>query len=157
MDTLVASLMLWIGANSAYDTNALPMPHVQIMTPAQLTAEYYTSSGLPAAARPDIDPRVMALYDFEAPPHGRIYIIDPALTEGMRPGEDPLDNPVFQERLLHELVHHVQRLSGAYDEFKCPAQGEIEAYRLGGVFLERRHADDPLPNRAFWARIYSRC
>ena len=157
MEALVASLMLWIGANSAYDTMNMPPPEIQIMSPAQLTEEYYSGSGFPADARPDVDPRVMALYDFEAPPHGRIYVIDPALTEGARAGEDPLENPVFQERLLHELVHHAQRLSGAYDDFLCPAEGELEAYRLGGLFLKRRHAEDPLPNRAFWARIYSRC
>lgn len=157
METLVASLMLWIGANSAYVTTGVPAPEIRLVTPAQLTQEYYAGSGLPASARPDVDPRVMALYDWEAEPHGRIHIIDPALTEGMRAGEDPIENPVFQERLLHELVHHVQRQSGAYAHYQCPAEGEREAYRLGGLFLKRHHAEDPMPNRAFWARIYSRC
>jgi hypothetical protein len=125
------------------------------MTPAEITAEYYDAAGVAAASRQAVDPRIMALYAFEDGPHGAIYVIDPALTEGA--DDDPLGNPIFQERLLHELVHHVQRHTGAYDRFACPAEGEVDAYRLGGLFLKQRRVEDPLPNRNFWARVYSRC
>jgi hypothetical protein len=51
----------------------------------------------------------------------------------------------------------VQYRTGAYDRFLCRAEGEVDAYRLGGLFLRQRHVEDWLPNRAFWARVYSRC
>ena len=38
--------------------------------------------------------------------------------------EEWLGTPIFQEQLLHELVHHVQYQSGAVDQFPCPADGE---------------------------------
>ena len=44
-----------------------------------------------------------------------------------------LEDPVFQEQLLHELIHHVQYQTGATADFPCEAFGEMEAYLLGGV------------------------
>jgi len=155
MSETVAFLIHWIALNSDYATANLPSPKVVTMTPAEITAEYYDEAGLALADRRGVDPRIMALYAFEDGPHGTIYVIDPALTEGA--GDDPLGNPIFQERLLHELVHHVQYRTGAYDRFLCRAEGEVDAYRLGGLFLRQRHVEDWLPNRAFWARVYSRC
>ncbi|WP_425426577.1 hypothetical protein [Antarctobacter heliothermus] len=64
---------------------------------------------------------------------------------------------MFREILLHELVHHVQRNTGLWDEWACPAIGETEAYRLGGRYLRQTRTADPLPNRNFWAAIYARC
>lgn len=155
MPETVAYLLQWIALNTGHVTADLPLPEVVTMTPAEITAEYYGAAGLAAAGRQAVDPRIMALYAFEDGPHGTIYVIDPVLTEGA--DDDPYGNPIFQERLLHELVHHVQRQTGAYDRFLCVAEGEIEAYRLGGTFLRQRNVMDPLPNRNFWAAIYSRC
>lgn len=67
------------------------------------------------------------------------------------------ENPILTERLLHELVHHLQFQSGATDSYLCPAQGELEAYRLGGLYFKQRYIEDPMPNRRFWAHVYSRC
>jgi hypothetical protein len=155
MPELVAFLMRWITLNSGYDTQDVPQPDIFMMTPAAITAEYYDAAGVDPASRRPVDPRVLALYSFEDGPHGAIYLLapDPAET----PADDPLDDPYFQERLLHELVHHVQRHTGAYDRFLCRAEGEIDAYRLGGLFLRQRRVEDHLPNRNFWARVYSRC
>lgn len=111
MPELVALLFQWITLNSAYSTGNLPPPAVVAMTPAEITAEYYDVSGIVAASRQPVDPRIIALYAFEDGPHGTIYVIDPALTECAE--DDPLGNPVFQERLLHEVVHHVQKHTGA--------------------------------------------
>jgi hypothetical protein len=157
MEDLAALLLFWIGANSDYDTRNLPLPEIVEMSPRELTDEFYGGSGLRGAQRPSVDPRIMALYSTDEGLHGRIYIIAAHLTDGLQPGEDPLENPVFQERLLHELVHHVQHRTGAADAYLCNAAGEMEAYAMGGAYLDAIHADDPLPNRNFWARIYSRC
>lgn len=67
------------------------------------------------------------------------------------------DDRVLTERLLHELVHHLQFQTGVNKTFKCLAYSELEAYRLGGLYFKRRHIEDPMPNRNFWAPIYSRC
>jgi hypothetical protein len=154
MPELVAFLMQWISLNSEYSTIDVPPPEIVLMTPAEITAEYYDAAGVDAASRRPVDPRVLALYAFEDGPHGTVYLLGP---EPADPGDDALGDPYFQERLLHELVHHVQRHAGAYDRFRCRAEGEVDAYRLGGLFLSQRRVEDHLPNRAFWARVYSRC
>lgn len=153
MDTLAAALMAWIAANSPYETADMPLPAIELLTPEALTAEYYRDApqNIPASR---IDARIIALYSHEDGPFGTIFLLDP---QPAWPGDDPTEDFVFQEQLLHELVHHVQRMSGVMDRWQCRNQGEREAYRLGGLFLTRNHATDPLPNRAFWGEIYSRC
>jgi hypothetical protein len=47
--------------------------------------------------------------------------------------------------------------SGAYARFDCPAQGEFDAYRLGGIYLRQLGVPDPLPGRMVWMRRYSAC
>ncbi|WP_425092822.1 hypothetical protein [Tropicimonas sp. S265A] len=156
MNEVLAALMLWISANTAYDTTGMPLPEVIEMTPQELTAEYYTDAPQLMPAK-GVDERIQALYSIEEGPHGRVYILDADLVPGAADGDDAYDNPLFREMLLHELVHHVQHVSGVADSYLCPAQGEVEAYRVGGVYLKQVHADDPMPNRAFWAHMYSRC
>jgi len=147
MGELVAALLLWIGAHTAYPVEGIPLPEVRLVSAREITAEYYAEAQLSAYERPEVDERIWALYDMEGGANGIVYVVN----------DQPLDDVLFQERLLHELVHHVQRVNGAYDRFLCRAQGEREAYLLGGKFLKERHAEDPLPNRNFWAAMYSRC
>lgn len=157
IEEIVLTLLLWIEANSDYETAGLPPPAVVQMTPEELTAEAYRDNpNLVPASR--VDDRVLALYNFEEGENGTIFVLGAEWTDdGAAPDANPITDPVFQERLLHELVHHVQRLTGAYDAFPCRSYGEREAYELGGAFLKQRYARDPLPNRIFWSRIYSRC
>jgi hypothetical protein len=157
METLIASLMLWITTNSAYDTTGMPSPAVVFLSPRTLTSQFYAGTGIEPPARPEVDGRLRALYDFGRGPNGAIFVLVPDYVEGRQGGEGLFENPAFQEILLHELVHHAQRLSGAYDDFACRAEGEREAYRLGGVYLRQRHAEDPLWNRAVLAHLYSQC
>ncbi len=156
MDVLLAALMLWITANSDYSTEHMPLPSVVVMTAEELTREYYTDSPqlLPAN---HIDERVLALYAFDDGRDGTIYVRDCRNDGALNSGADDCDDPAYQERLLHELVHHVQRLSGVMENFPCRNFGEKEAYLLGGRYLKARYATDPLPNRNFWAHMYSRC
>jgi len=156
MEMLIEILLAWIGKNSDYDTSALSRPVVVEMSAEQITREMY--SDVPdLVPTSGIDQRVLALYSWDEGTTGTIYIVRAEDTEGAQAGEDPLDNPVFQERLLHELIHHVQFRSGAYDRFPCTSFGEKQAYLLGGLFLKQRHVTDPLPNRNLLAHIYSRC
>lgn len=59
--------------------------------------------------------------------------------------------------VLHELIHHAQFDSGAYDTYSCRNYGELEAYTLGGKYLKDRYVTDPLPNRDVREHMYSRC
>ena len=156
MEALIEFLLAWIGKNSEYDTAALPLPVVIELTAEQITREAYSDQPdlIPVSG---IDHRILALYSWEDNETGTVFILRAADTEGIQSGEEPLENPVFQERLLHELVHHVQYWTGAYDTFQCKSYGEKQAYELGSLFLKQRHEQDPLPERNFLLRIYSRC
>lgn len=156
METIALMLMLWIGNNSEYNTADIPLPEIVEMTPKEITIEAYTDhpEKIPEGG---VDPRINALYSYEDGPNGTIYIIAADLTEAIGDTETPFENPIFQERLLHELIHHTQRLSGSLHLMPCRNFGEKEAYLMGGEFLRRQNVSDPMPNRNFWAHIYSRC
>jgi len=142
LEKLVALLMIWIAENSGYVTASLPAPEVVEMSPREQTLEAY--GGDPEAVpEGGIDDRIFSLYAFEDGPNGTIYVLGAKWTEGgAAQDEESWQNPVFQEHVLHELVHHVQRLSGAYDTFPCRNYGEKEAYILGGKFLRQRYVED---------------
>ncbi len=172
MEQLISSLMIWISANTSYNVSNISHPEVRLLSPHEMTEEYYSGTDAP---RPEsgIDSRVFALYSQDDASNGVIFLLDPRLnneltTESVGAATlalnrsaplhtDWLENPVFQEQLLHEMIHHVQYQSGTINDFPCPAYGEKEAYLLGGLYLTRRHANDPLPNRKVLAHMYSRC
>ena len=61
-------------------------------------------------------------------------------------------DPMFQVVLLHEMVHWVQDVSGAWDDYECSAATERTAYELQRDWLvEQGH--DPWPNDlTIWMR-----
>lgn len=172
MEQLIAALMVWISANTSYKVGDIRQPEVRLLSPHEMTEEFYSGTDVP---RPEsgIDSRVFALYRQDEESNGVIFLLDPRLNNELTTESvdadasatdrsallhaDWLENPVFQEQLLHELIHHVQYQSGAVKDFPCPAYGEKEAYLLGGIYLNKRHANDPLPNRKVLAHMYSRC
>lgn len=157
MKEIALILLAWLGDSSAYDTADIPLPEIIEMSPSELTAEAYSDDPhlMPATG---VDDRILGLYNFEAGDHGTIYVLSASYTDdGAAPDPPAWTDPIFQERLLHELVHHVQHVSGAYSAFACRNFGERDAYALGGRFLKDNHARDPLLNRNFWAHLYSRC
>lgn len=175
MESLIQALLIWIASNSRYSVDDIPTPTVLFLTPQEITAEYY---GDHTDLIPDngIDDRVLALYDATAGDNGAIYLrrvknnLAPVRIGTQvnihaefslpSPTSDPeifRDDPILTERLLHELVHHVQFHSGEIENFPCRAHGEIEAYALGGLYFKKRYIEDPMPNRNFWAHVYSRC
>lgn len=155
MDALIDALLDWIADNSDYSTE-VPHPIVLQLTPQELTRELYTGVAhlIPEGG---VDDRVNALYAFDDGPHGTIYILRAEGYADAAHFDDPTDNPLWREVLLHELVHHVQWQTGEAETWACPAQGERAAYALGGQYLHQAHARDPMGNRAFWGHLYSRC
>ncbi|WP_210527785.1 hypothetical protein [Rubellimicrobium arenae] len=156
MDPIIDALLAWIGENSAYDVAGLPRPAVVLLAPGDLTREYYAAA--PQLLPEDgVDDRLLALYSAEDGPDGTLYLLAPRHVPDAGRWDDPTDNPLFREIVLHELVHHVQWQTGAAETWPCPQFGEQEAYTLGGIYLRQVHAADPIPNRGFWARTYSIC
>ena len=43
---------------------------------------------------------------------------------------------------VHELVHFLQRVTGAMDKFQCPAESELEAYNLTADWAEEMGEKD---------------
>lgn len=156
MDPILDALLAWIERNTDYEATALPRPALVLMAPEDLTVEYYSAA--PQLLPEDgVDDRLLALYSAEDGPHGTLYVLAPQHVADAQHWADPAENPLFREIVLHELVHHVQWQSGAAEAWPCSRFGEEEAYRLGGRYLRERHAEDPIPNRNFWGRVYSRC
>ena len=156
MDPLLDALLAWIERNTDYDTADLPRPAIVLMDPEELTVEFYSAA--PQLLPEDgVDDRLLALYSAEDGPHGTLYVLAPRHVADAEYWEDPAENPIFREIVLHELVHHVQWQTGTADDWPCPAFGEREAYLLGGRYLREVGATDPIPNRNFWAHAYSTC
>jgi hypothetical protein len=155
MEALILSLLHWIGAHSEYETARLPAPPVVLLSPAALTARVHGKHG--NATEGDVDPRILGFFSLAAETMGTIYLIRPEETPGADQYADPTENPIFRERLLHELVHYAQHASGDMARFRCPSQGELAAYRLGGNYLRELHVPDPLRHRDWLARAVVQC
>jgi len=184
MEAIVNALLLWIAANSQYNVDNVAIPSIVFVSREEITAEYY-SDHPEFMPKSGFDDRIWALYDAESIENGQIFLRLEELADASAGGllNDPEfistslkketqsikqnhaesfqqqfeQNPIMMERLLHELVHHVQFQTGANESFPCPAVGEKDAYQLGELYFKQRHIEDPLPNRNFWAHIYSRC
>ncbi len=156
MEQLALSLLLWIAAHSTLAVAGLNPPPIVLLNPEQMTALYYQQAGMPSTA-PKVDTRVQGYFDWSGDSRGVIYLVRPQDTPGANAYTDPADNPLFRERLLHELVHFAQHATGSYERFDCPAQGEFDAYRLGGIYLRQLGVADPMPGRMAWVRRFSSC
>lgn len=153
MDSLLEALLQWISDNSSYITKGIQLPTVVEMTRSQITNEFYTDHPNQAPSN-GIDHRIKALYNAEKQ---ILYVIQAKQMEYVDEFDSPTDNPAWREIVLHELIHHVQWQTGYVKDWQCERYGEKDAYLLGGKYLKQRASDDPLPNRIFWANIYSRC
>lgn len=155
MEALILTLLQWIGAHSEYATANLPPPPVVLMSAAALTNRVQGKSG--AAKASDVDPRLQGFFSLAPDTLGTIYLINPEDTPGADRFADPTENPIFRERLLHELVHYAQHASGEMASYRCPSQGEFAAYVLGGAYLRELHVPDPLRHREWLARAVMQC
>jgi len=156
MDAVVAMLMTWLVNNTDLEAHDVPLPLVVELSAEALTREYYTDQAalLPASG---VDDRIQALYAWGDGENGTIYVLHSSQADVPLSQETGWDNPIFQERLLHELVHHVQFHTGRYEYFACKKEAEKTAYLYGGLFLKQQNVKDPLPNRRVLAHLYSRC
>ncbi len=158
MDTLATTMLIWLAANSDFDVVHHGPPPIRLLSPEALTSLYREQNGVNAGeGAAKIDRRVQGYFSWTHAPNGVIYLVTPQDTPGAAWHADPTDNPLFRERLLHELVHYAQHVGGAYAKFDCPAQGEFDAYRLGGIYLRQLGVPDPMPGRMGWVRRFTAC
>ena len=150
IETLMGSLMMWIAANSTYDTANIGQPNVLLVSAKAITAEYYSEAPEHAPVG-GVDPRIKALYTPLEGENGTIYL------RFTGEPDELYDDIVTQEILLHELVHHVQWQAGVAETWRCQNEGELEAYALGAEFLRQESYQDHFLSRRAWAQIYSAC
>jgi len=156
MDLLLDALLAWLGENADYDVAGVVHPEVVVMSREALTDRYY-SGARHLTPEDGVDERLNALYAAGDGPAGTIYILAPALAPEAEAFDDPAQNPVWREYLLHELIHHLQWQTGEVEGWACLREGERAAYLIGGRYLRDTGTPDPLPNRPFWAHFYARC
>jgi hypothetical protein len=153
IEQIAVALLMWIASHSSFQTaGQLPPPPIVLTTVEELTALVRQRSGVAPGEAGEWN--VYGYLSLDEDDHGTIYVVRPADTPGAELFVDPADNPIFRERLLHELVHYVQYATGALSGLQCPSMRELAAYYLGGVYLKERAVADPLPDRmlfAFWA------
>jgi hypothetical protein len=158
MDHLVMTLLLWLATNSSYQVAEHAPPAVKLLTPAALTALVRERSGIAAEpGEPEVDARLNGMFVPIDGPRGTIYLVRAEDTPRAAEHPVPSDNPVFRERLLHELVHYAQHASGEAANYRCPSQGELAAYRLGSFYLRQLGIADPMRNRRAVAFMQTLC
>jgi hypothetical protein len=153
MEQVAAALLVWIAAHSSYPVAQLAPPPVVLLTPQALIAQVERDEGV--AAQHGSDLRLQGYFKPDSAGGGTVYVIRPEDTPGAAAHADPADNPLFRERLLHELVHYAQAATGRH--FRCRSQGEVDAYALGGQYLKEHGVPDPLPERRLVARMVQMC
>ncbi len=109
MTELMFSLMLWLGANTSYNTTQ-ELPNIVFTTQHNMCALY----GIHVKSRCD-DARLRGFYDKK-------------LTIYLDVDFDTRD-PHERSQLLHELVHYVQWANGQQTS-TCLGHLELEAYNL---------------------------
>ena len=119
MKELLMALMLWIGANTDYNTD-FPLPEVIRMDKAPLEYQYFKGEA----------PKDSDIHGFYNLKDKKIYIR----------GEYPLNHSWAQGLLLHELFHYVQDMNNI--KFECVAEMEKEAWPLQKEYLKDIHKFD---------------
>jgi hypothetical protein len=128
METLLASIVLWLSANFGLPANA-DYPRVEFVAPSKIISLRY--KGLAGAQRHDLA-SADALRD-------TVSIYDDAqktvyLPEGWT-GRSPAELSI----LVHEMVHHLQNIGQL--KFECPQEREKVAYEAQAQWLALYKSD----------------
>ncbi len=140
MHELVASLLLWIGANSTLAVSPAPGPAVELVPGPVLARILFDGDVPPAFATGEL--RVEGAYIHEERAVYLAHDVDLATTAG-------------RGVLLHELVHYVQLAGGTDTQVRCQAELEADAYRLQARYLAQ-HGERPPFSARHVAKV-SRC
>jgi hypothetical protein len=109
MDALLTTIALWLTANFALPATSAH-PRIAIVPPTEIAARHYCPS---SQAAPSGSGQIVAVYDGA---QATIYL--PTGWTGGTPAELSV--------LVHELVHHLQKMANL--AYECPAAREELAY-----------------------------
>ena len=135
MKEILTALMIWLGANTTFDTNH-DIPNVLFLTQTQMEELYY-----PEGKKDNFPNQLHGLYDKES---NTIILPD---TWDRR---DPWDMGV----LLHEMIHYLQDVNK--HEFQCTAEMERDAWPIQQKYLQEQH-DYVWDYDGLWYMVISTC
>ena len=134
MKEILTALMIWLGANTAFDTNH-DIPKVLFLTQTQMEELYYPED------QEKMPNKLHGLYDRES---------DTIILSETWDRRDPWDLAV----LLHEMVHYLQDMNKV--EFECTAQMERDAWPIQQKYLKQQH-DFTWEYDGLWYMVVSTC
>ena len=117
MKEILTALMIWLGANTPFDTNH-DIPKVLFLTQTQMEELYYPED------QEKMPNKLHGLYDRES---------ETIILSETWDRRDPWDLAV----LLHEMVHYLQDMNKV--EFECTAQMERDAWPIQQKYLREKH------------------
>lgn len=128
METLLATLVLWLRSNTEVDIHELPAIH--IASPEELEARY----GVP------------------------VYGLYSGTTRELWISSDvDLTTQTGASVLVHELVHHWQTESGKLAEYECLRASERLAYDIQTQYLRDKEQPVPRYLNGFSVLVLSSC
>ena len=132
MKEILIALMIWIGANTDYNTD-VPLPVVEFKTQVEMEGLYYGERK-----------REGDLYGFYN--LKKNVIILPDTWDSARPFDLGL--------LVHEMIHYLQDVNEI--QFQCVAEMEADAWPLQKQYLENVH-EFHWEYNGLWHLMISQC
>ena len=134
MKEILTALMIWLGANTAFDTNH-DIPKVLFLTQTQMEELYYPED------QDKFPNQLHGLYDKQSD-----TIILPDTWDRRKPWDLGV--------LLHEMVHYLQDMND--HKFGCTAEMERDAWPIQQRYLKERH-DYDWDYDGLWYAVISTC
>ena len=134
MKEILTALMIWLGANTSFNTNH-DIPNVLFLTQSQMETLYYPEG---EKKTPN---QLHGLYDRES---------DTIILPETWDRRDPWDMAV----LLHEMVHYLQDMNNI--KFNCTAEMERDAWPIQQKYLKEQH-DYVWEYDGLWYMVISTC
>ena len=133
MKEILTALMIWLGANTPFDTNH-DIPKILFVTQAQMEEMFYTGSN-------KMPNTLHGLYDKES---------DTIILSDQWDRRKAWDMGV----LLHEMVHYLQDQNNM--KFRCPAEMEKDAWPIQQKYLKEKH-NHTWDYDGLWYAVVSTC
>ena len=133
MKEILIALMIWIGANTDYNTD-VPLPVVEFKTQVEMESLYY-------GERKREEGDLYGFYNLK-----KNIIILPDTWDSARPFDLGL--------LVHEMIHYLQDVNKI--QFQCVAEMEADAWPLQKQYLENVH-EFHWEYNGLWHLMISQC
>ena len=133
MKEIITALMIWLGANTPFDTNH-DIPKVIFLPQEQMEKMFYKGED-------EMPNTLHGLYDKES---------DTIILPDTWDRRNPWDMGI----LLHEMVHYLQDQNGI--KFSCTAEMERDAWPTQQKYLKEQH-DYVWDYDGLWYAVISTC